>query len=281
MSFFISSMPLAVLISSPPVSKTTPFPTSVSFGCRRRSPCQIDETRRARRGLPHRMNEAQTRRDQILAARNGKLGTMASGDITRRLLDLVRPKIARGCVDEIADEIGRLQHGCDALARQSIRQDEARRRALGLLVGCELIGAEPPAQRRRTKLRLGQSVQPIGGAIGQSGRQRAGPERICRIAPGQKAGSAGTIRQRQHAPLLGAKARRLDEIGERRHLRLEPRRKARSGDGIDRNRRRGGRRETGHAAHERSPCSKPADHMGLVFVIASNLKGAKQSSKPQ
>ena len=33
MSFFISSMPLAGLMSRPPVSKQTPLPTSVTFGC--------------------------------------------------------------------------------------------------------------------------------------------------------------------------------------------------------------------------------------------------------
>jgi hypothetical protein len=35
MSFFMSSMPLPGLMSSPPVSKHTPFPTSVTSGAPR------------------------------------------------------------------------------------------------------------------------------------------------------------------------------------------------------------------------------------------------------
>ena len=46
MSFFISSMPDAGLMSRPPVSKVTPLPTSVTFGASRAAPGEIDDPRR-------------------------------------------------------------------------------------------------------------------------------------------------------------------------------------------------------------------------------------------
>ena len=49
MSFFISRMPAGGLRSSPPVSKHTPLPTSVTFGAARVAPGEVDQPRRAAR----------------------------------------------------------------------------------------------------------------------------------------------------------------------------------------------------------------------------------------
>ena len=47
MSFFISRMPLAGLMSRPPLSKQTPLPTIAIFGCAFLAPVQLDQARRA------------------------------------------------------------------------------------------------------------------------------------------------------------------------------------------------------------------------------------------
>jgi hypothetical protein len=49
MSFFMSAMPEAGLMSSPPVSKQTPLPTNVTFGAR--TGPQVKSMRRGARGL--------------------------------------------------------------------------------------------------------------------------------------------------------------------------------------------------------------------------------------
>ncbi len=66
-SFFISSMPLSGLMSRPPVSKHTPLPTSVTFGCARLAPAQVDQPRRARRRAADRMDQRKILRQQIVA----------------------------------------------------------------------------------------------------------------------------------------------------------------------------------------------------------------------
>ena len=57
MSFFMLSMPVSGLMSSPPVSKQTPLPTSVIFGSLCVAPGQVDQPRRARRAHADRMDE--------------------------------------------------------------------------------------------------------------------------------------------------------------------------------------------------------------------------------
>ncbi len=66
MSFFISSMPDDGLISSPPVSKQTPLPTSVSVGPAV-APAQVDQPRRAGRGAPDRMDHRKVLLQQRVA----------------------------------------------------------------------------------------------------------------------------------------------------------------------------------------------------------------------
>ena len=66
MSFFISSMSLDGLMSSPPVSKQTPLPTSVTFGAVGR-PRQVDQARRAGAGPADRMDQRKILLQQIVA----------------------------------------------------------------------------------------------------------------------------------------------------------------------------------------------------------------------
>ena len=69
MSFFMLSMPASDLMSSPPVSKQTPLPISVTFGCEGIAPGDVDQAGRAvgGGGAADRMDEREVLLEQILA----------------------------------------------------------------------------------------------------------------------------------------------------------------------------------------------------------------------
>ena len=67
MSFFMISMPLAGLMSRPPVSKQMPLPTSVTRGAPAPAPGEVDEARRARAGAADGMDHGEVLRQQVVA----------------------------------------------------------------------------------------------------------------------------------------------------------------------------------------------------------------------
>ena len=104
MSFFMISMPLSGLMSSPPVSKHTPLPTSVIFGAAGIAPGEVDQPRRARRSAADRMDQRKVLLEQVVADDALDRRAVLFGKVSRRLLQFGRPHVVRGRVDEIARE---------------------------------------------------------------------------------------------------------------------------------------------------------------------------------
>ena len=103
MSFFISRIPLAGLMSSPPESKHTPFPTRVRRGAPE-SP-QVRSMSRGRWTLarPHRMDRGVALVEQCLSGHHPELRAVPGRQIGHRGGEILRHHVARRGVDEIAD----------------------------------------------------------------------------------------------------------------------------------------------------------------------------------
>ena len=104
MSFFISSMPAAGLMSRPPESKQTPLPTSVTFGWAA-SP-QLKSTRRGASSAarPTAWISGSLASSRCFAAGDDRACAELRGDAQRRRLQRGGAKIVGGRVDEIAAE---------------------------------------------------------------------------------------------------------------------------------------------------------------------------------
>ena len=121
MSFFISSIPAGALMSSPPVSKHTPLPTSVTRGAPGRA--NRKSIKRGERGLP-----------RPTAAINGNCcsSTAPLADIDGAALlgcqvgrdtgQFLRPHVVGWCVDQVARQLlrcdGRRQPGAIRAGRR-------------------------------------------------------------------------------------------------------------------------------------------------------------------
>ncbi len=112
MSFFISSMPDAGLMSRPPVSKVTPLPIIATFGASSRP--QEKSTSRGCFGAraTDRVDEGKVRGDEFLAAHHADAGVEMLGELDGLLFKRVGAERVGGRVDEVATEGDRL---CDAL----------------------------------------------------------------------------------------------------------------------------------------------------------------------
>ena len=131
MSFFISSMPLSGLMSSPPVSKQTPLPTSVTFGAA--AAPQVKSTRRgaSAAALPTAWISGKVRAPAVLAAHDPRLGAVALGERERRRFERRRSDVVGGRVDEVAGRTRCRGHAVEARAhrRPRARRDAAPRPA--------------------------------------------------------------------------------------------------------------------------------------------------------
>ena len=102
MSFFMRIMPLAGLMSRPPVSKHTPLPTSVTSGLPRLAPAHVDESRFAGAALAHLIDEWIVLPQQILADHDPAFGLVLQREALDGFTQLSGPEIVRGRIDEIA-----------------------------------------------------------------------------------------------------------------------------------------------------------------------------------
>ena len=177
MSFFISSMPHAGLMSRPPVSKQTPLPTSVTDGA-----SASPQARSMRRGA----------RDDEAAAptawMSGKLSASspsptisektapcAAGEIAGGVGQLRRAKVVGGRVDEVAGQKDAVGDAADFGGVDTGRQDQAARRLAAIAITAEAIGAERPGEA--CQRRIGEAVAETVGAGRQVRRQLAGQQR--------------------------------------------------------------------------------------------------------
>ena len=204
MSFFMISMPLSGLMSSPPVSKHTPLPTSVIFGCCRIAPGEVDQARRARRGAADRVDQRKVllaadprRRSRgcsapCLAARSRAACSSSAGPMSFAGV-LIRSR-ASATPSAMRESVG---------AVDAVRNYELRAVRIRLAVARELVGAEREGERRKPRV-----VRRVGEAIG-AGRQQAGQ------AAGQEAvlvGPVGGFQPEQHAAQRAVRARQQQRL---------------------------------------------------------------------
>ena len=179
MSFFISSMAVSGLMSSPPLSKHTPLPTSVTLGAAG-SP-QVMSIRRGGRAAAR---PTAWIRGKFRASRSSPTVTREAGAVARRergrgVGEFAGAHVVGGRVDEVAGEIDCLDDARQVGAVRLLRQLEAHFVG-GLAVADESIGPERDRERCEALVmgRIGETVD----AAGQHARERAGKERIERLA---------------------------------------------------------------------------------------------------
>ena len=179
MSFFIFSMPLSGLMSSPPVSKQTPLPTSVTFGC-----LSSPQVRSISRGAlvaarPTAWISGKFLVQQLFADHGVDGGGVARGELARGLFELRRPHVVCRRVDQIARQRHRFDDAGKVVAVEALRQIEFYRARLGLAITGEVIEAERDGKRGKPRI-----VRLVGEAVGarrQELRQPAGQKRILRF----------------------------------------------------------------------------------------------------
>jgi hypothetical protein len=171
MSFFIRLMPVEGLMFSPPVSKQTPLPTSVSRG-----PvvpqAQVDQARRARAGAADRVDHREVLRQQIVAQGDGDGGPMRDRQVAGGLFQLGRTHVLRGRVDQVAGQELARGHGGQAGGIDAGRRLDA---GLGLFgqagaVAVKAVLDQQGGQGGLIGLRLGQGAVQVPVACGQAGK---------------------------------------------------------------------------------------------------------------
>ena len=180
MSFFMISMPLAGLMSRPPVSKAMPLPTSVICRSPARplaTPGEVDEARRARAGAADGMDQGEILRQQVVADDARHVGAVRPGELPGGILQLLRPHVARGRVDEVAAEPDRLDLGKRAGVIDAARGLQLARRRRRRPT-CSAGSGRRRAPRRRPRARARQGRRP-----GDSSRAAAGSAAGPRPAP--------------------------------------------------------------------------------------------------
>ena len=202
MSFFIISMALSGLRSSPPVSKHTPLPTSVTLGSPGFAPAQLDQPRRARASAARPTawisgkfclsRSSPTMRAEFRAV---LLGERAGGGF-----ELGRAHVVGRRVDEVARQRHALGDARELLAIDAVRQHQPHRLVLRLAVAREAICAEREGQRRKPHI-----VRRVGEAIDAGRQQRRAAGRA-----GTRCCSASAFDAEQHA--AGAARRRQDQV---------------------------------------------------------------------
>ena len=185
MSFFISRMPLAGLMSSPPLSKQTPLPTIAMRGSLGLAPFELDQARRALA----RRRAARPRRsaDSLSRARRRAVTRTCAADALRARRG--RPARARPGRGRAAGVLTRSRTSAVASASRTVSSiragfagDQDARPALGLVllraVGVEAMLGEQPAERGLARAR----PRPAGRCL-RAGFRRAWPGTRARASP--------------------------------------------------------------------------------------------------
>ena len=201
MSFFMLSMPEAGLRSSPPVSKHTPLPTSVTLGASCLAPDDVDQPRLPRAGAADGVDRRVVLGQQRVADDDPAARAGFPRDPLRLIRQFRRPHIGSRGRRQVAGEEHRAGQSLDEAAVGALGPRQLRcGRGLGLVAG-EGVGAERPAERHPAgvaarRVALGQRVDPIAAfrqALRQPGdgphrrlalaRPRPAPGRACRSCP--------------------------------------------------------------------------------------------------
>ena len=133
-------------MSSPPVSKHTPLPTSVSFGARS-SPQVRSMSRGARGCAADRVDRRIVLGEQRVADDDAAARARTPRHLLHRRRQLGRAHILGRRVDEIAREADPVGNRLDPRAVGRLRPDQPGEAAVARLVAGEGVGAERPAER--------------------------------------------------------------------------------------------------------------------------------------
>ena len=178
MSFFMISMALSGLRSSPPVSKHTPLPTSVTLGSpalpQRSSISRGARLASAARPTAWISGKFCLSRSSPTIERNFAPCCLASA--LRGGFELGRAHVVGRRVDEVARQRHALGDARKLVAIDAVGQHQLHRLVLRLAVAREAIGAEREGQRRKPRI-----VRRVGEAIDagrQNARQQARQERV-------------------------------------------------------------------------------------------------------
>ncbi len=177
MSFFMLSMPLSGLMSSPPVSKQTPLPTSVTLGWPG-SP-QVRSIRRGGRAAarPTAWISGKLLLEQIVADDGVHLAPWRGRERARGVFELGRAHVVGRRVDEVAGKADALRDAGQVVAIDVARQLEPDVLGVLLAVAREAVGAEREGERRELANRAGRwrsGRLPAGSELGQRPR----PEQV-------------------------------------------------------------------------------------------------------
>ena len=197
MSFFISSIALSGFRSSPPVSKQTPLPTSVTFGCLAIAPAQIDQPRRTRRGAADGMDQRKILQQQFAVGHRLDPGVVTLGEQARRLMQFRRAHVVRRRVDQVARQRHALGDARKVGGIDAVRQHQRRELILALAIAVEAIASEreseagePRVVRRIGECDTRQAASRPGRLPGSSGLALAvsfsSPNRTPAMPPSQR-----------------------------------------------------------------------------------------------
>ncbi len=170
MSFFMLRMPDEGLRSSPPESKHTPLPTSVTLGARGLP--QVKSIRRGarERSAPHRVDRRIAGLEQRIADDRFEFGFVAAGHRDRRVGQFGRPHVGGGGVDEVPHQRDGLGGAFDSGAVGSLGPHQPRAFGLGgFLIASEPVAGQSPGERRPLGLGFGEGGGDAVGTLGQLG----------------------------------------------------------------------------------------------------------------
>src|SRR5215831_14364340 len=197
MSFFIISIELDGLRSSPPVSKQTPLPTRVTLGW-----LGLPQVMSISRGALNRVNQGEVLLEQVLADDALHLGAERLRKFACGGFEVGRPHIIRGRIDEIACQRNAPGDARNILAIDMLGNFERNLGAHRLAVARKAIRIQREAERGEPRImrRIGEAV--VTGR--EKARQPAGREQVLVplvsiLEPEQHRGKAALPRQ-QHMP---------------------------------------------------------------------------------
>ena len=129
-------------MSRPPVSNTTPLPTSVTFGWPDLP--QVRSMRRGARGgrAADGVDEREVLLEQVVADDRIDLGAVLAGELADRVFELGRAEVVRGRVDEVAPERDGRHGAFEFGPVDALGQREHDAVVLARLVAAESVGAE-------------------------------------------------------------------------------------------------------------------------------------------
>ena len=212
MSFFMISMPLVGLMSSPPVSKHTPLPTSVTFGCVASPQRELDQPRRACvGGAADRVDQRKVLLQQIVADDARNFAPCCSASARAAASSSAGPMSLAGVLMRSRASVTASADAAQLVAVDAVRAAPGCTSVrLRLAVAGEAVGAEREGERGEARI-----VRRVGEAIG-AGRQQPGKRPGRNGSRPWPARPPGRTARRRCRPLPTADSRYWPGLGSKR-----------------------------------------------------------------